>query len=90
MISEANFLNDRLETLPPMLLKHLKHLRLMCGFSQEQLAHILGVTRQTIIAMETGKRSMTKTMSLALLYVFSQQERASRALKELGLIPSED
>lgn len=90
MISESKSIIDRPETLPTMLLKHLKHLRLLCGYSQEQLAHILGVTRQTVIALETGKRPITKTMSLALLYVFSRQERASRALKDLGLIPVED
>ena len=90
MISEPKLFIDRLETLPPMLFKHLKHLRLLCGYSQEQLARILGVTRQTIIALETGKRPMTKTMSLALLYVFSRESRAVRALKDLGLIPVED
>lgn len=90
MISEPKPYKDLPETLPPMLLKHLKHLRLLCGYSQEQLAHILGVTRQTVIALETGKRPMTKTMSLALLYVFSHEERASRALKDLGLMPVED
>lgn len=90
MISKPKSFKDREETPPPPLLKHLKHLRLLCGFSQEQLAHTLGVTRQTVIALETGKRPMTKTMSLALLYVFSREERASRALTELGLITTED
>ncbi len=90
MISEPKSYKDLPEAKPSMLLKHLKHLRLLCGFSQEQLAHILGVTRQTVIALETGKRPMTKTMSLALLYVFSREERASRAITELGILPIED
>ena len=76
--------------LPLLLLKHLKHLRLLCGASQEQLAQTLGVTRQTIIALETGKRPMTKTMSLALLYVFSRHPRANCALTELGICPKEN
>lgn len=89
MISEPNAFKDRADAPSPILLKHLKHLRLLCGFSQEQLAHILGVTRQTVIALETGKRPMTKTMSLALLFVFSRDERASRAMTELGLLPGD-
>jgi len=90
MISEPKSLNDRQDALPTTLSKHLKHLRLLCGFSQEQLADTLGVTRQTVIALETGKRPITKTMSLALLYVFSRQERANHALTELGMFTDED
>ncbi|MBO5930419.1 MAG: helix-turn-helix domain-containing protein [Clostridia bacterium] len=77
------------QELPAILTKHLKHLRLLCGFSQEQLASELGITRQTVIALETGKRPMTKTMCLALLFVFSRQARANRALRELGLLANE-
>jgi putative transcriptional regulator len=44
----------------------LKEVRLERNFTQEALADAVGVTRQTIIAIEKGKFGPTVTLALAL------------------------
>jgi putative transcriptional regulator len=44
----------------------LKKVRLERDFTQEALADAVGVTRQTIIAIEKGKFGPTVTLALAL------------------------
>jgi putative transcriptional regulator len=44
----------------------LKEVRMERNFTQEALADAVGVTRQTIIAIEKGKFGPTVTLALAL------------------------
>lgn len=48
----------------------VKELREERGLSQEQLARLLGVTRQTIIAIEKGKYLPSLPLALLLARVF--------------------
>ena len=77
---QEEFKNQRL------LSENLKALRGLCGLSQLALADALGVTRQTVLMLENGKRPLTKTMFLALLFVFSQYPRGKQALMQLGIL----
>lgn len=68
------------------LTRNLKALRLLCGCSQEKMAELVGVTRQTILAIENGKREMTWTMFLAFYMIFSVNEKTSAHLYDAGVL----
>lgn len=50
---------------------NLKYLRQSAGWTQEDLANRIGVTRQTITAIENNKMTPSITMFLALLGLFT-------------------
>lgn len=53
-----------------MVYSELKRRRTERGLTQEQLAYDLGVTRQTIIAIETGKYNPSLELALRLADYF--------------------
>ena len=75
---------DEKRKLQMCLAKELKTLRSLCGWSQETLASVIGVTRQTVLAVENGKRDMTWTMFLALSFVFFGNEKTRKAFMDSG------
>ena len=52
--------------------KNLVALRTMLHLTQAQLAEMMGITRQSLVLYETGKRSMTWNTYLSLLLIFTQ------------------
>ena len=50
--------------------KNLVALRTMLHLTQAQLAEMMGITRQSLVLYETGKRSMTWNTYLSLLFIF--------------------
>lgn len=72
-----------------LMTKNLPVLRTMLHISQAELAELLGIGRQTLVAFETGKRTMTWNTFLSLLFVFSQREETRGLLPILGIY-SED
>ena len=64
-------------------------LRTMLQLSQAQLAELIGVGRQTLVAFETGKRTMTWNTFLSLLFVFSQRQETRELLNVLGIYTDE-
>ncbi len=52
------------------MIKNMPVLRAAANLTQAELADKVGVSRQTIVAIENGSRSLTWTMYLALLFVF--------------------
>lgn len=71
------------------LTKNLPALRTMLQLSQAHLAQLIGVGRQTLVAFETGKRTMTWNTFLSLLFVFTQREETKELLNVLGIYTSE-
>lgn len=57
--------------MPVILKNSLKQRRRKCGLTQEALARRMGVCRQTIIAIEQGKRAPSVTLALRLAYELS-------------------
>lgn len=55
------------------LQSHLATIRKAAGWSGERLATELGVTKQTISSLETGKTQMTKMHYLAIRSVFNNE-----------------
>ena len=57
--------------MPPELRNHLRRLRFDHGeMTQEELARLAGVTRQTIIAIEQGKYAPSLPLGFRLARVF--------------------
>lgn len=80
---------DEKKRLICCLAKNLKTLRSICGWSQEKLASIIGVTRQTVLAVENGKRDMTWTMFLAFSYLFLGNEKTRKEFLNSGAYTEE-
>lgn len=61
------------EELIKRLQTHLSTIRKAAGWSGERLANELGITKQTVSSLETGKTRMTKMHYLAIRAVFNNE-----------------
>ena len=68
---------------------NLVALRTMLHLTQAQLAEIMGVTRQTLVLYETGKRVMTWNTFLSLMFIFSQKRETRELLNILNIYTDE-
>lgn len=62
------------------MIENLSILRSKLNISQEQLAILLGVSRQTISNFESGQRKMTWSVFLALVLIFFRNEPTKHLL----------
>ncbi len=69
--------------------KNMSTLRAMLHLSQADLAALIGIGRQTLVAIETRKRKMTWNTFLSLLFIFSQNRETEMLLGLLGIYPQE-
>lgn len=69
--------------------KNMVALRTMLHLSQAELATLIGVGRQTLVAIETRKRKMTWSVFLSLLFVFSQNKETYSLLEIFGIYTPE-
>lgn len=77
------------QVLMKTMAENLSILRFKLNLSQEDLAHILGVTRQTISSFENGQREMTWSVFLALVLIFFRNEPTKRLLVALNIYTPE-
>lgn len=61
-------------------------LRARMKISQAELAHGVGISRQTCSLIETGKQKMTWVTFMAMIAFFEGNPRTKKALAELGLL----
>ncbi len=66
--------------LMKIMAKNLPVFRTKLDISQEDIAKILGVTRQTISAFESGQREMPWSIFLAFVLVFFRNQETKRLL----------
>lgn len=69
--------------------ENLPVLRNKAGLTQENLARIIGLTRQTIVAVETGKRMLPWNTFLSLILIFSKNNQTERLLEFFGIYTKE-
>jgi len=75
-------LNDNIKDIAiENMTNNMVTLRTMLHLSQEELAGLIGVGRQTLVAIETRKRKMTWSMFLSLSFVFSQRQETKPLLE---------
>lgn len=67
-----------------LLVEELPSLRAKISISQEELSGYIGVSRQTISAIELRKKPCTWSVFMSLVLFFTLQEKTNKALK---LIP---
>ena len=77
--------NDYIEKLTTKLAA----LRAHANISQEDLANILGVSRQTYCAIESRKRALPWSTYLSLIFFYDAVEETSQMVRELGVYPTE-
>lgn len=71
------------------MVKNLPVLRVAAGLTQVQLGAKLGVSRQTIVAIENEKSPLTWSLYLAIVCVFEQYDESRILLDKLDLFSSE-
>lgn len=69
------------------LAEELPVLRIKLGVSQEELAAMIGFTRQTYSTLETKKRKMTWSVFLSLIFIFDNSEQTHDFIRKNGLFP---
>lgn len=77
------------EELTNRMVSNLVVLRTMLQLTQDELAGLLGMTRQTLTMIETGKRKMTWTVYLALVYIFSRSPDTRKLMEIWELFPDD-
>lgn len=60
---------------------NLEVFRKIAKLTQEDLANTIGVTRQTIGGIESGKVEISVTVYLALLFLFNELSKENKMLK---------
>ncbi len=70
-----------------LLAGELVTLRAKAGIPQEELARIIGVSRQTYGAIERKDKEMSWNTYLALLFFFDQNRNTHQLLRQMGMFP---
>ena len=78
--------NDR-QALISRLVDELPVLRTKLGTSQDEIANIVGISRQTYSSIETKRRKMSWGIFLSLILVFDSNESTHDFLRKAGLFP---
>ena len=83
------FSNDQKKILTDNLTKNLPVLRAKLGINQAELAEKIGIARQTLTAIESGKREMTWVTFVALTLLFLQNEDTKALLPVVNVYTNE-
>lgn len=77
--------NDERKIQIKIMVENMNVLRAKSSLTQEELADKIGVSRQTIIAIEKGSRNMTWSNFLALMMIFISDDKTKQFLPVIGL-----
>lgn len=69
------------------LVDELPVFRTRLGTSQDELANMIGISRQTYSSIETKRRKMSWGIFLSLILVFDSNESTHDFLRKAGLFP---
>ena len=69
--------------------ENLPILRKKMNVTQAELAALIGVSRNTLVYIETGKKTMTWNMFLSLLFVFTKNKETDKLLNVLEIYTDE-
>ena len=77
------------ELCTAILQDSLASLRAKAGLNQEEISSILGMTRQTYHALETGKQQIPWTTFLAFIFFFRELDATKEMINDLRIFPIE-
>ena len=77
------------EKLIRNMVDNLLVLRTKLRLKQIELANMIGVTRQTYMAIETGKRPLPWSTFLALILIFSKNKDTNMLMKVFNIYTDE-
>ena len=77
------------ETFIDTLTPNLPALRTHAEISQEELANLIGISRQTYSAIERKTRKMSWNTYLSLILFFDHNKKTHKMLRMLSLFPKE-
>lgn len=80
---------ERKMILIDKLCSELNILRIKAELSQEELANIIGISRQTYSSIESGKRKMSWRTYFPLMMYFASNPMTNSFMKSLDIIPEE-
>lgn len=72
-----------------LLMENLAPLRAKSGLTQEELANIAGISRQTYYVLENGKRELSWCTCMALFFLFDSIDSTAKMMRELKVFPQE-
>ena len=84
--SKINFPKEKYQKL---MAENLAMLRTKLGLTQEEIAELIGGSRQTISLIERGVRPMMWDTFICLLFLFQNNEATRAMLPVLGLYTPE-
>lgn len=76
------------ENCVEILSENLSALRAKAGLTQEEVANLIGVSRQTYYSIETGKRSMTWPTYLCLILLYDTNVNTHNMLRDINAYPT--
>ncbi len=79
--------NERLQLIS-RLVDELPVLRTKLGMSQDELANLLGISRQTYSSLETKRRKMSWSVYLSCVLIFDHNDQTHDFLRKTGLFPT--
>lgn len=81
--------NEYKDTCIDILQENLVALRSKAKLSQEKLAVLIGVSRQTYYGFETRKNKMSWSIYIALMFYFSNMDATKEMLNDIKIYPIE-
>ena len=78
-------MNETREQLIENMTENLPVLRAKLRLSQEELAKMVGISRYTIMLIETRKRKMTWNTFLSLVLLFDKNDDTQMLMRVLGI-----
>lgn len=89
MVSRWTLTEEERDKYIDALKENLVLLRLKAGISQVDLCTMIGVSRQTYSAIETGRKKMMWPTYLSLIYFFDSIAETREMLRDLPAYPKE-
>lgn len=77
------------DTCIELLYENLVSLRAKANITQAEIANLIGISRQTYYAIETGQRTMSWNTYLSLLLFFDTNNFTRSMLRDLNVYPKE-
>ncbi len=71
------------------LLPHLSTLRARVGVSQDELAGLVGISRQTYCLTESGSRSISWNTFLSIIMFYDYNSRTHDLIRSIGAFPED-